>query len=222
MDGPQDLGGKMGFGPVSPEDEASEPLFHADWEKRALGITLCCAALGYWNLDSMRHARESLPPAVYLSSSYYEIWIRALENLLIANGEISAEELEQGAVQTPGKATSKTLAREAVAGVLRKGGPTDRPSDAKPRFVVGDRVHTRNMHPSGHTRLPAYARDKMGTIRARRGTFVLPDANAHGKGERPEWLYTVAFDGETLWGDEAEPRSTVFVDAWESYLEPAR
>ena len=49
MNGPHDLGGQMGFGPVAPEPD--EPYFHADWEKRALGVVLSCGAFGAWTLD---------------------------------------------------------------------------------------------------------------------------------------------------------------------------
>ena len=84
MNGPHDLGGQMGFGPVSPE--VDEPYFHAEWEKRALGLTLSGGALGAWTIDESRHARENIPPAAYLSASYYEIWIRALEVLLERHG----------------------------------------------------------------------------------------------------------------------------------------
>ena len=92
MNGPHDLGGQMGFGPVAPEKE--EPYFHAEWEKRALGITLSCGAFGAWTIDESRHARESLPPATYLSASYYEIWTRALETLLKRHGFVSQAELD--------------------------------------------------------------------------------------------------------------------------------
>jgi nitrile hydratase len=34
-----------------------------------------------------------------------------------------------------------------------------------------------------------------------------------------EWLYTVVFDGTTLWGENSDPTVEVTVDAWESYLE---
>ncbi len=77
MNGPHDLGGQMGFGPVAPEKD--EPCFHAEWEKRALGLTLSSGAFGAWTIDESRHARENIPPADYLSASYYEIWTRALE-----------------------------------------------------------------------------------------------------------------------------------------------
>jgi hypothetical protein len=78
VNGAQDMGGQMGFGPV--EAEADEPSFHADWEKRAFGLTIAMGAAGAWNLDMSRYARESLPPAEYLASSYYEIWARGSRN----------------------------------------------------------------------------------------------------------------------------------------------
>ncbi|MGH8967307.1 MAG: nitrile hydratase subunit beta, partial [Actinomycetes bacterium] len=91
MNGAADLGGMMGFGPVVPEPEG-EP-FHAGWEARALALTLAMGAAGRWTIDASRHARESLPPAVYLSSSYYAIWILALERLLVSSGLVTAQEL---------------------------------------------------------------------------------------------------------------------------------
>jgi nitrile hydratase len=37
-------------------------------------------------------------------------------------------------------------------------------------FAPGDRVRTRNIHPQGHTRLPRYVRDKVGTVELVHGT----------------------------------------------------
>lgn len=219
MNGPQDLGGRMGFGPVVPEPET--PVFHADWERRALGITLACGALGHWTLDESRHARESLHPADYYGSSYYEIWIKALEALLVRHGEIGRDELEAGTVLHPGLRAERRLSADRVDAVLARGGPTSRPATVAARFAPGDRVRTRNLNPEGHTRLPGYARDKTGVIEAVHEPHVLPDTNAHGGGENPEWLYTVAFDGRTLWGPDTDAGLTVTIDAWESYLEPA-
>ena len=90
-----------------------------------------------------------------------------------------------------------------------------------PQFKAGDRIRTINEHPTGHTRLPRYARGKLGVIEAVREGFVFPDTNAHGKGEAPQHVYTVSFDGRELWGQGADPALTVSIDAWESYLEPA-
>jgi hypothetical protein len=76
MNGAQDLGGMMGFGPIAPEP--NEPVFHARWEKRALAVTLAAGACGVWSIDEARYARETLPPVKYLSKSYYDIWISGL------------------------------------------------------------------------------------------------------------------------------------------------
>jgi nitrile hydratase beta subunit len=216
MNGPHDLGGKAGFGPVLPEPD--EPVFHGDWEKRVLGATLCSGALGYWTLDESRHARESLPPATYYSASYYEIWLRALEMLLTRHGEVTASELETGTMEQPGNRPDRRLIAGNVPGVLAKGGPVDRPNTNAPQFAVGQKVRTMADLTHGHTRLPSYARDKVGTVVAQRGTHVFPDSNAHGGGEAPQWLYTVEFDGQTLWGAGAEQGTKISVDAWESYL----
>ena len=218
MNGPQDLGGRDGFGAVRPE--ADEPLFHAAWEARALGITLAAGALGYWTLDESRHARESLPPPVYYQSSYYEIWIRALEVLLQRHDLIEADDLAAGDA-APGPAHPKRLDPARVPDVLTKGGPTDRPLTAAPRFAPGDRVVTRLQAREGHTRLPTYLAGRPGVIEADHGGHVFPDTNAHGGGEQPQRLYTVVFQGADLWGADAEPGSTVSADLWESYLERA-
>lgn len=218
MNGPQDLGGKMGFGAINPEPD--EPLFHAGWEARALGVTLAAGGLGAWTLDESRHARESLPWPVYLGASYYEIWIRALENLLVRHGLVAPDELATGEA-APAAPHPRRLAAEAVAQTLARGSPSARDLAMPPRFDVGQRVIARNIHPAGHTRLPAYVRGHPGTITASHGGFVLPDAHAHGRGEAPQPLYSVRFDAADLWGPDAEPGSSVTIDAWESYLEPA-
>jgi nitrile hydratase subunit beta len=219
MNGPHDLGGQMGFGPVAPEKE--EPCFHADWERRALGVTLAAGAMGAWTLDESRHARESLHPADYYSSSYYEIWIKALEVLLERHAFVGEADLREGKAVEPAATAKRILKAENVAAALAKGGPCDRQVDGEPRFSAGDRVRTCNIHPEGHTRLPRYARGKTGMVEAVRDGFVFPDSNAHGEGENPQRVYTVVFDGIEIWGERADPTLSVSIDAWESYLEPA-
>lgn len=218
MNGPHDLGGLHGFGPVAPE--ANEPYFHAEWEKRALGVTLSCGAFGAWTIDESRHARENIPPATYLAASYYEIWIRALETLLQRHGFVSGAELAEGRMLEKGATPKRVLTAEMVPAVLARGGPCDRPLDTTPRFATGARVRTRNFNPVTHTRLPRYARDKTGVVETVQGSFVFPDDSAHGEGENPQWIYTVVFDGAEIWGEGATPGLTVSIDAWESYLEP--
>ena len=218
MNGAQDLGGMMGFGPVVPEP--NEPVFHAVWERRALGVTLCCNALGEWNIDINRRTRESLHPVDYLSSGYYEIWIKGLIRLLAERGLVSAEEVLVGRALDPARVTARPALKGAdVPAVLAGGGPCNRPLDRAPHFAAGDRVRTRNMNPLGHTRLPRYARGKLGIIERGHDAFVFPDKNAHRQGEDPQWVYTVVFTGRELWGETADPTLTVSIDCWEPYLE---
>ena len=217
MNGPHDLGGMMGFGPV--EVEIDEPVFHAAWEKRVLALTLATGALGEWNIDMSRHARENRHPVDYLSSSYYELWLKGLEELLVARGLATREEIAAGRALARAKATRPPLRADVIPALLAKGAPCDRPPAGPPRFAVGDEVRTRNNHPSGHTRLPRYARGKRGRIDITYGVFVFPDANARGYGETPQWLYCVSFSGRELWGPDGDPGLEVSIDAWESYLE---
>jgi nitrile hydratase len=51
--------------------------------------------------------------------------------------------------------------------------------------------------------------------------MVFPDDHAHGRGENPQFLYTVRFDGQELWGTDAEPATSVHIDLFETYLEPS-
>ena len=224
MNGVHDMGGMQGYGPVRPE--VNEPIFHADWERSAMGLTVLMGGSGQWNIDQARSARESLPPALYLSSSYYQIWIEALERLMLARGLVHPEELGQGQMTSPG-VPLRVITADQVDAAMARGTPADRPIRGPARFEPGQRVRARLMHPAGHTRLPRYVRGHVGTVQAVRGVHVLPDRHtAHPptpESDQGEWLYTVVFDARDLWGPQADPAVSVSVDAWESYLdrEPA-
>jgi len=219
MNGGQDLGGAHGHGPVRPEP--NEPVFHAEWEKRAFALTLAMGAPGGWNIDMSRFARENRAPHEYLSMSYYQIWLAGLEKLMAERGLVSPEEITaRQPIGTP-KQVARTLSAADVAKVLYRGGPTERETNTAPRFVVGDRVRAKNMHPATHTRLPRYVRGHVGTVERVLGCHVFPDSNSLGAGEDPQWLYTVRFTGRELWGSDGDPSVTVSIDAWEPYLDPA-
>lgn len=218
MNGPQDVGGMMGFGPVVPEPESLR--FHAAWEKRVLALTLAASATGVWTIDAMRFSRESLPPAEYYGSSYYQIWLSALTDRLIAEGFVTPGEVAAGSAGEPPRPVPRVLGAEQVAPALAAGTRYEREPDTPARFAAGDGVRMRVINPVTHTRLPRYVRGKVGTVERVHGVFVLPDTNAHGQGENPQWLYTIRFRGDVLWGPEADPTLSVSVDAWESYLEP--
>ena len=216
MNGVHDFGGMHGYGPVRAEPD--EPPFHDEWEKRALALTLAMGATGQWNIDMSRSARESLPPLQYLSSTYYEIWIAGLQELMLQRGLVSAQELAEGRAIGPVKQLARTLKSRDVAAVLARGAPTERAPAAPARFSAGDEVRMRNDHPQGHTRLPRYVRGRAGRIDAVLGCHVFADAHARGA-ESPQWLYTVSFAATELWGDGADATVRVSVDAWEPYID---
>lgn len=219
MNGGQDLGGMMGFGPVQPEPD--EPVFHAAWEKRVLAINVAVGACGLWNIDMSRHAREKIDPRDYLSFSYYHIWLRGLEDLVQRTQLATPAELATGRASAPPVPVKRVIAAAEVEGALSKGWPSERPAIQPARFAVGDRVRAKNINPGGHTRLPRYARGRLGTVEMVHGTHVFPDSNAARMEEAPVWLYTVCFRGQELWGPEADPTVAVSIDAFEPYLDPA-
>ena len=203
-----DLGGQDVRDPVRPEPEGE--LFHADWEPRVLALTLAMNATGLWNIDASRAARETIPH--YRELSYYQIWLAALEKLAAQTGVLSDS-------PPPPK---RVLHADDVMAAITKGFSASRPAIRAARFALGDRVRTVAVQPQHHTRLPGYARGKTGVITHLHGTHVFPDTNAQGLGESPQWLYTVAFDAQEIWGEAARSqRSVISVDAFEPYLEPA-
>jgi nitrile hydratase subunit beta len=207
-----------GFGKVEPEPD--EPVFHAPWEGRVLAMNRAMGYLGLWSIDVGRFSRETLPPHVYLGSSYYKKWTLGLERLCVQFGLIGDDELEAGRALHPAKPVKRTLTPADAPKTLSRGS-FDRPAPAPAKFKPGDPVRTRNLNPPGHTRLPRYARGHSGVIECIRGCHVFPDAIARGQDEDPHWLYTVVFDARELWGDAADPTVKVSIEAWEPYLEAA-
>jgi nitrile hydratase subunit beta len=167
-----------------------------------------------------RWAQEQLPPEVYLTTSYYGRWQLAMERNVLERGFAEAEELASGHALRRGK----TLKRKLTADVAQDGltrATFFRQSQAPARFKPGDRVRARNMHPPTHTRLPRYVRGRAGTVELVHGCQAFPDSVALDRGDDPQWLYTVVFEGTELWGADADPSVRVSVDAFEPYLEPA-
>ena len=218
MEGAHEMGGVAWSGPVQPEP--NEPVFHAEWERRAFAITLAMGMPGGWNIDMSRFARENRPAEDYLSKSYYQIWLAGLERLMLERGLIASDEMAAGKPRHPAKPVARTLSPDGVAAMLHRGGPTEREAKAPARFGVGDRVRAGMIHPTTHTRLPRYVRGHVGTVEMLHGVHVFPDSNSLGE-ENPQWLYTVTFDGRELWGPEGDASVKTSVDAWESYLERA-
>jgi nitrile hydratase beta subunit len=217
MNGGQDLGGMMGFGPINPEID--EPFFHAHWEKRVLAVTLAMGGTGSWNIDDSRHMREKIDPASYLTLSYYEIWLEGLKKLLINHNLVTCEEISNGLSQQPSAPVKQVLMAPDVEAALGRGSNSSRPTEFVSGFQVGDLIRTRNLHPQGHTRLARYLRGHTGKIIEVHGYHVFPDSSAHGLDDASQWLYGVQFDAKELWGDQACEGDHVHADLWEPYFE---
>ena len=220
MNGVHDMGGLQCMGPIAPEKD--EPVFHERWESRVFALLRSMGAWGKWNIDASRYQREQIPAAEYLRMSYYEIWLTGLIELMVAKGLVTREEVKRGHPNSGTQPATPALTVDKVASLVARGSPANRPSQATaPRFQVGQSVRARNMHPKGHTRLPRYARAKLGTIERLHGVFVFPDTNSAFQGEKPQPLYCVKFAARELWGPEAAARDNVRIDLWEDYLESA-
>ena len=216
MNGIHDMGGMQCFGPVAAE--RNEPVFHSTWEARALALNRGMGYARLWNIDMSRAAIENLDPEVYLTRSYYAKWLLRLEQLLLERGLVEADEIAAGHARRPGQPLPRKLDAADVATALTRGSYGREPR-APARFRVGDRVRTRNINPTTHTRLPRYARGHIGTIECVRGCHVFPDSVAIGAGENPQWLYALRFDGRELWGESCDPNLKVSIEAFEPYLE---
>jgi nitrile hydratase, beta subunit len=234
-----DMGGRTEyFGPIV--REPNEPVFHARWEGRVFGISPYVLALFGGNVDATRFAMEQLPREVYMSS-YYRRWLGGFEGQLVRAGYLGPAEVDarvEGLQADPGPrrasrvrlaVTSRvlrpflrpSLPRWLCAHVLPRVIGTSRPALRRRRFSVGDRIRVRGERASGHTRQPGYVTGKPGVITAHHGATVFPDAHAVGRRARPQHLYTVAFEGNDLWGDAADAGTEVRVDLFEAYLDSA-
>jgi len=204
MNGVYDLGGMDGFGSV--EVEANEPVFHQAWE--ALGYAL--GGIGPFNIDEVRHAIERIEPRLYLAASYYERIIIGVATLFVEKGVITLAELEARA------GGRFALARAVLRGAGRLPTPQTQP------FTIGERVLVKDEHPPGHIRAPRYVRGRRGIVVHVTPAFSYPDSAAHGLAVQAEPTCHVRFDARELWGDGAEPNSSVVVDLWQSYLTRAQ
>ncbi len=212
MDGPQDLGGKDGFGPI----DVDAPPFREDWEARQWALSKNVPLHG-GTIDFWRHGIETMAPSVYLSIPYFEKWCLNELAHRVDQGMFTLGEATTGKADSPAKqAEPKGL--DALLDQLRNNNADfARPTDIAPAFAVGDTVTTRRFPTPGHTRLPAYARAATGQIIAHHGAHLFADEGAKGR-HVPEHLYTVEFTARALWGPDAHPDDSVTLDLWEPYF----
>lgn len=218
MNGVHDMGGMHGMGPI--EIEKDEPVFHHAWEGRVFVLHRAMSPWRKWNIDRGRFEIEMFPPAEYLRMSYYEKWFTRISRLLVKTGVVTQAEVDSGKPEPGSPKFTPALTVEGVPSVaLNRNLPSNVDPTIKALFQVGDRVRARNINPTGHTRLPRYARGKVGEIDRDHGVHPFPDTRAHGLGEKRQHVYSVKFTARELWGDEASPRDSVYIDLWDDYLE---
>ena len=116
--------------------------------------------------------------------SYYQLWLAGIERLL-------AEHTPQRVLRGRRRRDARARRAGRAGGVAR--GDGSRSATACARGTSD---------PHTHTRLPRYARGKVGTVELVHGCHVFPDSNALQLGEDPQWLYTVRFSAHELWGND--------------------
>jgi nitrile hydratase subunit beta len=219
MNGVHDMGGMQGMGPV--EREKNEPVFHARWESRIFALRRAMRPWPKFNGKSNRYHIELIPPKELLSLTYYATHVVSFSELLVEGGFATTEEIVSGKPARRSPKAVPPLKAEQVPAFVAQGAPSRRNVAVAPLFKVGQAVRGRNINPIGHTRLPRYARGKLGTVDRDHGVFIFPDTNVAGLGEKPQHVYSIRFAARELWGEQASPRDSVYIDMWDDYLEPA-
>jgi nitrile hydratase len=215
MNGIHDMGGMQGMGPT--QYEKNEPVYHAEWESRVDAMAAALQATG--KIPGLRRTiEEKIPAAEYLRMSYYERWFTALVEVLVATRFATRLEIESGRPAEQGTNSVRGVSAAEAVAFRTRNQSTRQNVELAPIFQVGQRVRARNINPVTYTRLPRYARGRLGTIDRVRGVFPNPDADAGGK---PQTLYSVRFPARELWGEQAAPEDAVYLDMWDGYLEPA-
>jgi nitrile hydratase beta subunit len=198
------------------------------WEGRVYAMTQVLDTTEIYNLDEHRHEIELMHPADYLRDTYYGRWLFAMESILARKNILKPAEVEGRIAERAHDASRVTKPDVADRNwplppeQKIRWGAWRHEIEVTPKFGVGDTVRVRNWQPSGHTRLPAYVRGKVGTVSiVNAQAWIFPDTRAHNAGENPQPVYNVAFEAKELWADFAEPGTVVNVDLSESYLESA-
>ena len=218
MDGIHDLGGKQGYGPIDIDDDGAP--FHHDWEGREWGIAQCARTPGI-TIDWWRHCRELIMPVDYLGRPYFDSWAQTDFSTYLEAGWMSLDEVDAGKSLAnppasggpPPALTLQQVLQEDRAHAHRY----DAEIEALPDYSVGQQIRTVKHGHAGHTRLPQYARGRLGTIHAYHGAHVFPDLSATGE-ETYQPLYSVMFEAAELWPEARGSKDKVYLDLWESYL----
>lgn len=217
-----DVGGMEGFGPIA--IDSGEYGFHADFERRMFGITMCAIGKGLvGSVDEFRWGVEQLGPEDYFAQGYYERWISPIERALFDRGQLGPGELARRAAEIAAGAVvprhDEPEWSDGFVGFVRTAGSFGQPADGTAAFKPGDRVRLKDVEAPAHTRLPTYARGKVGVIERVHGRNVVPDLRAVKVGEVWEHTYLIVFAARDVFGDRAEAGQELTLDVWESYID---
>jgi nitrile hydratase subunit beta len=232
------LGGLEGLEPVPPDLR----VFAEPWETRIFGIHTAMMALSpqlstpqtpsrfhtIWTWAHLRTAAEAMNPFDYFKYRYYEKWLGGIASHLIANGYITAEELDartQVYLQksdTPLPEAKQQELDERVHTYLMQGDSPRRQRTDPALFKPGDRVLIGDPPTLDHTRLPGYLRNKPGVVET-----VYDDAYTYLCSTGPDGIgpampiYSISFDPQDLWPGNTEPGFRLYADLYQAYVHPA-
>ncbi len=212
-----DLGGMDGF--TLPERDQG-PVFKEDWERALWGLVWSQSIPGY--TGGLRVDIERIPPELYLTLPYYAKWLYGEEQALLRSGLATAEELANpdGPISKPDFPGFEPPGPDAAIQRLAADTSDQRAATVAPRFAVGDAVLVKNQHPTGHTRVPRYARGRRGVIHAHHGVNIYLDDVVGDEDPNQQHLYTVTFTGTELWGNRGNPNDRISAELWDFHLEP--
>jgi nitrile hydratase len=206
----------QGFGPVVAERD--EPPFHEPWEGRTHGMLLGVGMAR--GIRGFRYWIESMGNDEYLSGSYYEHWLHAVEQILLQTGDLTEGELDASvaAGRTPTERLEQPDAAAIVPMLLHRAPDHGRAAPPAGRFSTGQHVRVARLVTSEHNRVPRYVRGVAGVVESVSGEEPLEEGLDHGA---PQPVYAVSFAAADLWADGAEADVEVVIDLFEQYLEPA-
>ncbi len=231
------LGGLEGLGRINFEKR----VFVQPWEKRIFGIHVAMMALSQhleaakltptqfksiWTWANLRKLAEGMNPFDYFKYRYYEKWLGGISSFFIESGYISTAELETktevflAKSDTPLPHNTDSAIDNQVIEYLRVGdSPKCKVEDLKPKFSVGDTVTIKNPLPTEHCKLPGYLRNKQGVIETvYEGAYNYPLQTGDGVGD-PMPIYSIKFDSHAIWGNLTEPKTWIYADIYEAYIE---
>jgi nitrile hydratase beta subunit len=224
--GPHDLAGTPGLGPIPLGD--GESIWREPWEGRVLGTTIAAVTGGILVPPTHRTEIEGLHPVAYMSMSYYEQWLYALERSSVAAGAVTPEEVESRVAElsenpdAPLPRRSNPEIKSRTEHLINAGVPAGPDElDRPPCFTPGDTVITKRVTVvpgRDHTRIPGYAQGRNGVIVLVHRPMILEDALVADGEVRLEYVYSVRLDSADVWPHTGGAHQIV-VDLWESYLE---